>query len=233
MFCNNCGSINPDDAHFCSSCGRATTHQKHRDNIGQEERLAETSPIPATGGQGSSNHAEVSSSTGHNVEAGDGIFRKEKFLLVQTGADLPSICIRCGSPDVEIRKVRRFYWHNPWWFLLLGVFPIAYPLVLLAKLKRTSLTICLCSTHNKSHWTKALGGAIAIAGLLALPLSFAPSPPSIGLQLGIFLVFTIIAAMLLGMGTGYLKVEKIDDGAALFSGVDEGFLNHFPEVNEK
>ncbi|HUJ81274.1 MAG TPA: hypothetical protein VLW83_05295, partial [Candidatus Acidoferrales bacterium] len=73
------------------------------------------------------------------ASAASGVYRDGKNLVVTRGAEVPPICVRCGEAATGGLLLKKFYWHEPWVYLLLLPGVIWYIIAALIVRKRMDL----------------------------------------------------------------------------------------------
>jgi hypothetical protein len=144
-------------------------------------------------------------------------------LVVQKDAELPSVCLKCGSHDGILRRKAKFQWTPVWARILV---PFCWPaglIAILATTKRGTLDVPLCGSCN-ARWSQAVGaivvGVVAlVAGIFAIR---AFDEPATG-----FIVFFVALAGFLGLAIGFARprmliADKIDEANLTLKGVDQG-----------
>jgi len=148
-------------------------------------------------------------------------WRDGNELLVRPGVDLPRHCVKCGQPAEDYR-LRRFYWHSPWLYLLLAVSIIIYLIVALCVRKQSSHRVGLCALHARKRRNYIL---LAWGSLLPLFGGFF-------LQDGGAIVIGVLVCLVMlfwgCIAMQVLRPKRINDGLAIYRGVSPEFLALLP-----
>ena len=169
-----------------------------------------------------------------------GIWRKEKLIVMQKGAELPGRCIYCNR-KAELSKKRRILYLNIWLqiavvllfvaFNVLALIPILIIVLIFRKSAKIGIPIC------QEHRNKRLSITLATLTVLVVSVGFGfLSVKNTGYQeiylalsLGIF-VMAFVLAVIRGQ---LLKAKKIDANMMVFKGARQPFLDSLPEYAEQ
>lgn len=75
-----------------------------------------------------------------------GMWNTGRQVVCARHASLPEGCVKCGAPTVE-RRVKKIYWHEPWFYALLLVGPVIYGILALILRKEAQVEYGLCRRH--------------------------------------------------------------------------------------
>lgn len=140
-------------------------------------------------------------------------------LVVSRDAELPSVCLKCGTRDDIVRRDAKFQW-TPVWARFL-VFCVIGAIIMLATTKRASLHVPLCARCN-ARWGAAR--AVAIGGVIALVASFlwmrfGDEQPLFGLGLLLAAVAAFVVTAVVYVRPRTLQAKRIDDAEITLKGV--------------
>jgi GYF domain 2/Domain of unknown function (DUF4386) len=152
------------------------------------------------------------------------IWRNEKLLVMDQGAQLPDRCVKCNAHS-NVRLKRKLYWHNPGYYLLIFVGVLIYVIVALSVRKTAEVEIGLCDLHS----TRRKKGILISWGIFALSLVligcaivFSNGWPALLGAVGI-----LAALVYAAISTTTVHVSKIDERVWL-KGVCAEYLSAFP-----
>ncbi len=159
---------------------------------------------------------------GHGYGYGHGgmVSVRGDVLVVQKNAELPPVCMKCGTRDNIVRRQLKLSWTPVWARLSVLVCTLVGLIAMLVTTKRAQLAAPLCAPCN-ARWSAAIaaivGGVVAlIVGMMSMG---AFDEPAIG-----GLVFFVVLAGFIGLMVGVVKprtlqVAKIDDHVIELKGV--------------
>jgi hypothetical protein len=107
------------------------------------------------------------------TETASGKCRRDgKWVVVETGSDLPPRCIICNAAVTEPIKRRTVYWHTPWLYLLFLINVLVYVIAALIARKSFPVSPGLCKLHATKRMRRILSfvGAAAISCIAAVLL---------------------------------------------------------------
>lgn len=144
-------------------------------------------------------------------------------LVVVKNAQLPHVCLKCGTRD-QVQKVKKkFQWTPVWARMLVLVCTPAALVAMLVTQKRGELDVPLCA-RCKSRWTSAILALVgAVLLLIVSPFGFALAPrePAVGI-IFFFLAFAAFFVILFAvMRPRILHLVKIDDNEIWFKNFDK------------
>jgi hypothetical protein len=153
-----------------------------------------------------------------------GGFRADgKFLVVESIAVLPPICVKTNRPLTERDMVlKQFTWCSPWWGLLILLSGLLLIVVYFLVRKKCTLTFGLDPSVRRKYRNRALFKVVAAVGLFfALPVvAGTNSTPAIAVVLGLF-VFSIVSLLI---GNASLSVANYRSGEFWLRGCSKEFL---------
>ena len=141
-------------------------------------------------------------------------------LVVEKNADLPAVCMKCGTQENIVRRQAKFSWTPVWARFLVLVCMIGAVVAILLTTKRGQLSLPLCARCN-GRWSGAI--AALVGSIVALLVSVfgvgAFDEPAIGAALCCLVLvgFVVILAGVVKPRT--LQVQKIDDHVIELKGV--------------
>ncbi|MSP60365.1 MAG: hypothetical protein EXR72_08495 [Myxococcales bacterium] len=144
-------------------------------------------------------------------------------LMVEKGAPLPEVCVKCGRTDGIERRNQNFSWFPPWIYalLLVNLLVMAVVSTVLRKQGRLWLPLCHdCARRwRKANLVQGLTIAWLIVGLITCIVFFASELPILGL-------LTMVSALVSPFLSGFLLHRKatlrprtIDDRVITLQGV--------------
>lgn len=191
--CPGCAAPQDADELTCPKCGVTLTGSRYA-KPGVSSRAVHNPYAPPA----SNLEPEVS-------DAGEGVWRRGKVLILRHGSKLPHRCVTCNEPAAQ-RLPRKLYWHQPWIYVFIFVNALLYVLIGLAARRKALVEVPLCAEHIarnrrgiRAAWAAGLlgvvvpfaGGALAeaspafgtpIAGLALLSLLLIPVGILMGLR---------------------------------------------------
>lgn len=173
-------------------------------------------------------YAPPSATLTHTVD-GD-CWRDGKHVVVRQGSDLPHRCWKCNAPAQPPLKPRKFYWHSPWYFLLVLLHVLIYIVVALIVRRSAALSPALCAAHaaeRRRFIAVALG--IATVGFAALVHAAVARSGIAGA--------VAAGALLVSVGVSFAKLRtltatRIDKDVIRLSGAGPAFLASLPGPGE-
>ena len=160
---------------------------------------------------------QASLKSAENVPAAGGLWRDDNRLIVAHGATFPHRCVKCNEPSEPPNKVHKVYWHHPAIYILVFGYVILYIIVALIARRSAEINPGLCEEHQERRrlwiaigWFGSIGGAIAMAAVLAIIVCFT------------FAILGIVKSRV-------LYPRRIDDRYARLMGADERFLASLPQ----
>ena len=175
-----------------------------------------------------------------DIAIAGGIWRKQKLLVMQKGAELPGRCIYCNQ-KAELSNKRRILYLNVWLqiavvllfvvFNVLALIPILIIFLIFRKSAKIRIPICL------DHRNKRLSITLATLGVLLVSIVFGFLSVKnsgyqeiyLALSLGVF-AMAFLLAVIRGQ---LLKAKKIDANMMVFKGARQPFLDSLPEYAEQ
>lgn len=129
---------------------------------------------------------------------GERCVRDGKWVVVQTGSDLPPRCIVCNATVTAPIKSKKLYWHSPWLYLLILINILVYVLVGLIVRKTFRVSAGLCKAHaakrQRRMFTLAgIGAASLVVAVMLLGRDIAGAATALFVLAFIFLVLAAIA----------------------------------------
>lgn len=159
------------------------------------------------------------------------VWRDGNELVVLVDAPLPPRCVKCNRPVHGTIKLRTFYWHSPWLFLLVFINLLIAMIVMVIVRKKSSHPAALCDEHAKYRWQVILGAwAVALAApFIGVAIS---GVGDFGGILGACIaVLLILGALVFGSTKGRVMLSRrIDKKIARFSGCGDEFLRALPNL---
>lgn len=156
---------------------------------------------------------------------GDLYWRSGPELLTRTDCVLPDRCVKCN--DAAAKKHRHtFYWHSPWWYVLIPVSLLFYAIAASLVRKKAVVTVGLCQRHEgrrRKHTWIALG--LFGLGLLVL---FAGMTNDIGMAVWLGLFAIVVSPFWALIGRRLMIPVRIEDQLARFKGCSNEFLSTLP-----
>jgi len=162
--------------------------------------------------------------------AAAGVYRDGKNLIVTRGAEVPPICIRCGEVATGGQLLKKFYWHEPWVYILLLPGVIWYIIAALIVRKRMDLAIPLCAQHRmRFQWLRMAAILMMIGSSIFVIISFFLPPDYLA-----YAVFSFFGLLLIGFVTWLvagqlLRPKLINESLGVFRGAGEHFLAQLPQ----
>lgn len=133
-------------------------------------------------------------------------------LVVSRDADLPSVCMKCGTHDGIMRRSANFQWTPMWARMLVPLCALGGLIAMSITRKMATLAVPLCTSCN-GKWTA--GRNAIIAGVVAIVLAFV-YVRTVDDPKGALGVLGIVVVAFLGLAFFFarprmLQVDKIDD----------------------
>lgn len=139
-------------------------------------------------------------------------YRRDKVLIVPTGAALPQFCVRCGAPAVAGGRPITFGWK-------LG----------LAVRRHVSFVMPLCEDHQRLRRGLLWAGIVLLVGCLPMTMLLEWALPELGgWSILVFFVLLFAGLIVVSPARQFLRPTYIDEIRAEFAGADESFLAHLP-----
>lgn len=154
------------------------------------------------------------------------IWQSKSVLVMAKQAPLPDRCVKCNAPTQHKLK-RSLRWHHPLLYVVIFGGVLFYVILALLLSKTATINVGLCETHAASRKRDILITWIAVV------LSFACFYFAISMEaLGFFFVGLILffGAVIYGsIKARVVAPKKIDDEYVWLTGVDDDYLQQFPE----
>lgn len=159
--------------------------------------------------------------------------RKGNLLVVQKGAMLPALCVKCGQPVVGDPAKKTYYWHSPWIFLTILIGVLIYVIIAVVVRKKFELPLPLCEEHRqRSRRVMWVGLGLFVGPILAAIFLSGFIPDGYGGWWALAIVVTSLSgAFYFDSGRPKLSPAYIDDREAHFKGAGEPFLAQLPTVS--
>ena len=134
------------------------------------------------------------------------------ILVVSRDAELPSVCLKCGTHDDIMRRTQAFQWTPVWARLMLPFCALGGLIAMSITRKHASLALPLCVRCN-AQWIAARNATIAalvplIGSFIYLRLTDDRKP---ALVLLIVSVIGFVALMLAFVRPRMIQADRIDD----------------------
>jgi hypothetical protein len=146
-----------------------------------------------------------------------------KYLTISRMTSmLPNYCIKCG--DAGAKKLRKTYsWHHPALYLFVFLSPIVYAIVAAPFSRKMALQISLCQRHAARRLVLLLAGSLLLLGAIPLGIALGGHAGVIAGTVGILggLVVLVVAS-------NTIRLIKVTDADATYTGLSEAFLERFP-----
>lgn len=159
----------------------------------------------------------------HNLPT---IWRSKSVLVMAKKAPLPQRCIKCNAPTPHTLK-RNLRWHHPALYLLVFGGVLLYFILSLVLSKSATIHVGLCETHAATRKRDML-----ITCVLVL-LSFGSFYLAVAADEMTFLfvgMFMLLGAIIYGIVRARVVApQRIDDHYVWLAGVDDNYLEQFPE----
>ncbi len=149
--------------------------------------------------------------------------REGKWVVVETGADLPPRCIICNEEVSTPIKNKKVYWHTPWLYLLVLINILVYAVVGLIARKSFPISPALCKLHATKRRRRILFfiGAASASFVAAVLLLDTPRD-SIS---AVLFILTVLLMVMAGISSRTVYARKITNEYARLGGFKEPFLN--------
>jgi hypothetical protein len=148
--------------------------------------------------------------------------RDGKFVIVQTGSDLPPRCIVCNEPVTAPIKKKKVYWHSTWIYILVLVNILLYLIVGIVARKTFAVSPGLCEAHAADRRKRSLILVAAGIGALAIGAALLSYEQALGAICSFLLGFAALVCAAVVKRTVYPK--KITPEYAQLGGCKEPFL---------
>jgi len=160
------------------------------------------------------------------ASAASGVYRDGKNLVVTRGAEVPPICVRCGEAATGGLLLKKFYWHEPWVYLLLLPGVIWYIIAALIVRKRMDLAIPLCAQHRmRFQWLRMAAILMMIGSSIFVVVSFLVAADYLIYPMLAFFVLLLAGFITWLIAVQVLRPKFIDASVGVFSGAGEQFLS--------
>lgn len=160
----------------------------------------------------------------HNVPS---IWRSKSALVMAKRAPLPKRCIKCNAPAPHTLK-RHLRWHHPALYLVVFAGPLLYLILSLVLSKSATIHVGLCETHAATRKRDMLITFVLV--LLSFGCFFlaAAADDMTFVFVGIFI---LLGAIIYGIARArVVSPQRIDDHYVWVAGVDDNYLEQFPEL---
>lgn len=143
-------------------------------------------------------------------------------LYVAHGSELPRRCVKCNLPVTGLVKKRTFYWHSPWWYVLVLVNILVYAIVGLIVRRKIKLSPALCTAHRQRRRT-LLSATLAAACVAAAAgvSTFGGETADTSLLAFIVAFLCLVAALFAGR---IVYPIEINERGARLKGCGDAFL---------
>lgn len=157
--------------------------------------------------------------------------RKGNLLVVQKGAVMPPLCVKCGQPAGEPTR-ERYTWHTPWLYLLIIIGLLFYAIGYLLMRKKFELDVPVCQTHHDDQRRRRRNALWVFWGSIgaAFLSGFVPAD-YIGWWILALFVSILGSAIYFSVVSRLLTPHYIDDHEAHLRGAAEPFLFQLPAVS--
>lgn len=170
-------------------------------------------------------------------EAGGGVWREGKILVMHKRAVLPDRCVKCNAPAHGGRLKRSLSWHHPAVYLLVAIHIFIYIIVALIVRHTAKIEIGICERHRQKRWNAiATSWLLVLAGvalfILGLVVSDRPGPtpwyvPTLIIAGGVaFLAGLIYAAVVVPP----VSAQKINKEYVWLKKVNPEYLAQLPPI---
>jgi len=160
----------------------------------------------------------------HNLPT---IWRSKSVLVMAKKAPLPQRCVKCNA-HAQHKLKRHLRWHHPALYLVFLAGPLLYFILSLVLSKSATIHVGLCETHAATRKRDML-----ITCVLVL-LSFGCFFLSAAAEEMTFLfvgIFVLLGATIYGIVRArVVSPQRIDDHYVWVAGVDDNYLEQFPEL---
>ncbi|HEX8180827.1 MAG TPA: hypothetical protein VF525_14875 [Pyrinomonadaceae bacterium] len=229
--CPNCGLINWETDAECKRC-----HMP----FGANAPVPAATPAPAAyvPGQWSSPYAPPPPTAFYPtnaypgaIMAEAGVWRQESTIIAALNpareATLPAACVKCGGAVEAADFKKKFYWHNPAYYLLLLVNLLVFAIVAMIVRKRATVYMGVCPEHRaKRRRAITLSWALAGIGILLFFVGAINEMPALMGLGGLNIIGAVIYAV---VTAHFIIVKKIDERFIWLKGFDAGYLNQLPD----
>ena len=157
-----------------------------------------------------------------------GVWQEGKTLIMDKHAFLPDYCVKCNAPANGLRLRKRLRWHHPLLYLLVIPGVLIYAFVATFLSQQATVEFGICADHKRRRriiW--GIGLALLIIGLI---MPFAGLANESGGVAGIGFLILLVAIVWLVMASKFVNVKKMDERFVWMTGVNQGFLAHFPAL---
>jgi len=159
----------------------------------------------------------------HNIPT---IWHSKSALVMAKRAPLPERCVKCNAPT-RYKLKRNLRWHHPALYLVIFAGVLLYFILSLVLSKSATVHVGLCETHVATRKRDMLITCVLV--LLSFGCFFlaAAAEEMTFLFVGIFV---LLGAIIYGIARArVVSPQKIDDHYVWLAGVDDSYLNQFPE----
>ena len=173
-----------------------------------------------------------------NTAAIGGVWRRQKLVVMQRGAEFPDRCIHCNEV-AEPGKEVRIHYLNIWLRLALIVFFLAFnvfaliPILIISRIfrKTAKLKIPLCQKHRRKRFWITVATVVLLIASIALSVISAKGYGYDDATFQISVVIFIVAFILAVVRGQLLRAKKIDQQLMIFRGAKPPFLDSLPEYS--
>lgn len=153
--------------------------------------------------------------------------RRGKNLIVPRSASLPAFCLKCGA-EASTPWRKKFYWHNPWLYLIILINLLIYAIVAVIVRKQMELNLPLCDTHHSDRRRYRLLGALMLIAFVPAGLVLGANfSKTLGWVTGTLMF--VAGLIFWAMSNLGINPTKIDEAGGVFRGVSKNFLDMLPE----
>jgi hypothetical protein len=165
-----------------------------------------------------------------------GLFRKDKQLVMDLGADLPDRCVKSNQPAGGGRLRLHFSWHHPALYLVLLAGVLPFVIVALVLRKQATLDVGLSKKWRRRRrrailvgWLLALLGVAIVIASVAVAADQRGPTPWLGWAILVG-ILTILGGAIYGIvGSRIVTPVRITDDYIWLKGVHPDFLVNLPD----
>ncbi len=160
-----------------------------------------------------------------------GLYQKDGDLVVEVGATPPNRCVYCNAPGAW-QKRRKFYWHNPWIYLLLLCNLLVLVIVSLVVRKTLAFDVVLCAEHaakRRRHLAIAWGMFAVAIGCGVGAVMNSTNDALFGTGWAAAILLTLAAAIFGNRAASVLSPKRIGNRAGRFGRAGKEYVAGLPE----
>lgn len=157
-----------------------------------------------------------------------GTWQEGKTLIMDKNASLPDYCVKCNAPANGLRLRKRLRWHHPLLYLLVIPGVLIYAIVATFLSQQATIEFGICTDHKRRRrviW--GIGIALLIIGLI-MPVAALGNDQGGVAGIGFLVLLTSIVWLV--MASKFVTVKKMDERFVWMTGINKGFLDHFPAL---